>query len=56
MEQYGLEVEHYEAPAVFTAENTYVIGLVGDWNGTSFDVAWSCTPGEVPETPQDNST
>jgi hypothetical protein len=52
----GLEVGHYEAPAVFTAETTYDIKLVGDWNGTRFDVAWSCTPGEVPETPQENST
>jgi hypothetical protein len=52
----GLEVGHYESPAVFTAAATYDMKLIGDWNGTRFDGTWSCTPGEVPERPQDNST
>lgn len=50
------ETGHYESPFVHTVETTYDYRLFGDWNGTQFDVTWSCTPGEVPESPQTNET
>lgn len=52
----GSEIGHYESPVVFTVETTYDFRLFGDWNGTKFDVTWSCTPAEVIEYPQNNET